>query len=280
MTHCGGAASIGRLRVVGLLLLGLPVAACVTSSFVPSRVATGPLRAASLDEVLAAYDGYCNAIETLSASGDLDVRDLGAGKAYKLGVRLVARRGGHLYLKGSVAVITALEVVADGERFWFQVPSKKTVWTGAAAGAATSEAGTDQAPYYALRPMDVTEALLPEPLTPGPDEWLILEADQQAFSLTLARAPDGRGTAQRRVWLARDTLLPLRARRFDERGDVVSEVGFGGFRDGLPRFVQVERPGERYQASFSFSRLEANLTVPERAFVPRLPEGYRVVEVR
>ena len=230
--------------------------------------------------MLAAYDGYCRKLETLSASGDLDVRDVRAGKAHSLGVRLVATRGGRLYLKGSVAVITALEVVADGARFWFQVPSKKTVWTGAAGAVASREAGTEQAPYYALRPADVTSALLPEPLAPGPEDGLVLEADAQTFSLTLAHLSSGRGAARRRVWLSRETLLPIRTRSFDGQGDVQSEVTVGAWQDGLPRWIQLSRPADGYQASFRLSKVELNVAVPERAFAPRTPEDYKVVEVR
>ena len=93
----------------------------------------------------------------------------------------MAARGGRLYLKGSVAVVTALEVVADGERFWFQVPSQKTVWTGAAAAAAPRGRGDEQAPYYALRPADVTSPSCPSRWRPAPARPSLLEADRETF---------------------------------------------------------------------------------------------------
>ncbi len=263
-----------------LLLLGsLGPAACARARVAPPKVKAAALRAATLDEVLAAYDGYCKGIETLSASGDLDLRDARAGKSHKVGVRLVAARGGRLYLKGSVAVVTALEVVADGSRFWFQVPSKKTVWTGAADAAASPEVGTDQAPYYALRPADVTTALIPEPLAPGKGDALVMEADAQSFSLALSHLVDGRGVVLRRIILGRDTLRPARVRSYDAHGDVVSEVSLAGWEGSLPRSVQIARPGDGYLASFSFSKIEANVAVPERAFAPRTPGDYKVVEL-
>jgi hypothetical protein len=91
-----------------------------------------------------------------------------------------------------------VEVVSNGERFWFQVPSKKTVWTGAATGEAR-DAGTDDAPYQAIRPSDITSALLPEPLAPRDGETLLLDADRESFTLTLAAPAQGRGVARRRV---------------------------------------------------------------------------------
>src|SRR6185295_6527366 len=175
-----------------LPILGLGAVACTAARPAPPAAPLKPLRMATLDEVLAAYDSYCESGTTLSASGNLDVRDRRTGKGRTLGVRVIATRGGRLYLKGSVSVITAVEVVSNGERFWFQVPSKKTVWTGAAAGEAR-DAGTDDAPYQAIRPADITSALLPEPLTPREGETVLLDADRDAFTLTLAAPAQGRG---------------------------------------------------------------------------------------
>jgi outer membrane lipoprotein-sorting protein len=261
------------------LVLGLGAAACTGSRPAPPGVPLKPLRAATLEQVLAAYDAYCESGTTVSASGDVDLRDRRAGKGRTLGVRVVATRGGKLYLKGSVAVITAVEVVSDGDRFWFQVPSKKTVWTGAASGEAR-EAGTDDAPYQAIRPSDVVSALLPDRLAPGAGETLLLEGDREAFTLTLAAPTDGRGVARRRVSLDRDTLQPVRLRRYDARGDVDTDVTLSGWTAGEPRQVEIRRPVQGYEAAFRFDKFERNVPAPERAFVPRTPEGYAVVEVR
>jgi outer membrane lipoprotein-sorting protein len=236
-----------------------------------------PLRAATLEEVVAAYDGYCKGIRSVSASGDLDVRDYRAGQGRRLGVRLVATRGGHLYLKASVAVMTALEVVADGERFWFQLPGKKTTWTGRSDVPPRVE--DDQAPYYVLRPADLTSALLLEPLEPRATDMLVLEGDREAFSVTLSRGDGTRAVARRRIWLDRETLLPLRTRTYDERGDVLNEVRLGDWLGRAARRIVVSRPAQGYEAAFAFERVETNVSIPGRAFVPRIPQGYQIIEV-
>jgi outer membrane lipoprotein-sorting protein len=278
LTLRGPAASIA-LRIV-LPILGLGAGACSAKATpAPVAVPLKPLRAASLDEVLAAYESYCESGKTLSASGDLDVRDRRTGRARTLGVRLVATRGGRLYLKGTIAVITAMEVVADGQRFWFQVPSKKTVWTGAAAGEAR-EAGTDDAPYQALRPSDVTSALLPEPLGPKAGETVLLDADRDSFTLTLAAASQGRGLARRRVSLDRDTLHPVRLRHYDGNGDLETDVALSNWSGADAHQVDIHRPMQGYEATLRLAKVERNVNVPDRAFVPRTPEGYAVVEVR
>jgi hypothetical protein len=272
LTPLGGTASIGG---VGVALVVLAAAGCAVRTATLAPVPARPLRAASLEEVLEAHDAYCKGMDTLSASGDLEVRDLRAGKARKLGARVVAARGGKLYLKASVAVITALEVSADGGRFSFQVPSRKTVWTG--RSDANPEAEDDQAPYYALRPADVTAALLPEPLQPGPDETVLLEGDRDTFTLTAAAA--GRGPARRSVSLDRESLRPVRSRQYDERGDLVSEFAYGDTATRPARRIVISRPREGYEVIFTLDKADLNVAVPARAFLPRTPEGYTVVEV-
>jgi len=241
----------------------------------PTQVLAPP-RVATLEEVRAAYDGYCQGMETVSASGDLDVRDLRTGKSQKLGVRLIAARGGRLYLKGSVAIVTALEVSSDGRRFWFMVPSKRTVWTGVADAAPASERA--EAPYYALRPADVAQAFLPEALRPAPTDALVLEADRSTFSLS--QVPAAGGALRRRVTLERESLLPARIQSYDESGELVSSVRLGAWQDGAPRQVTLERPVEGYVASFSLDKLTRNAAAPERAFQGRTPDGYKLVEVQ
>ena len=265
-----------RGHAAALLLAALAVVACVARPKTITAVPARPLRAATPDEVLSAYEAYAHDSRTLSASGDLEVRDLRAGRARKLGVRLVASRGGKLYLKGSIAVVTALEVVSDGARFWFQVPSRKTVWTGKSGAGHRAEG--DNAPYYALRPSDVNSALLPEPLLPGARDAVVFEADPESFSIALA-PQGGREVVRRRVWLDRETLRPIRLRLYDERGEVVSEARLGGWQAGAPRRIQIDRPAEGYEAVLDLDEVERNVPVPEQAFVPRTPRDYKVEEI-
>jgi len=229
--------------------------------------------------VLAAYDGYCKGIETLSASGELEVRDQRANRTRRLGMRILAGRGGRLYVKGSVAVVTALELVSDGHRFWFQVPSKKTVWTGE-AGADAAPVEGEGVPYRALRPEDVTASLFPEPLDPGEDDDVRLEADPDSFSLSVSRAGERRGMVRRRVWLDRQSLRPVRLRSYDDRGDLERQTVLGAWTDDVPRRIEISRPAQGYQAVMDLEKVQRNPPLPERAFAPRTPEGYSVVEVR
>lgn len=277
MTGQGRAASI--LTVVAASCVFSGQAACVTRTIATPAGSFRPLRAATLEEVVAAYDGFCRRVDTLSATGDLDVRDLRAGKARRIGVRVLAGRGGRLYVKGSVSVVTALEVVADGQRFWFRLPSKKTVWTGEADAMLDESAESDKAPYYALQPADLVSALLPDPLDAAPGEAVVLDGDAQAFGLTVARIEHGHGSARRRILLDRDTLRPSLMRTYDPLGSPLREVRYSDWREGSPRRVVVARPKEGYEAELSLDKVETNVTLPEHAFAERPAKGYKVVEV-
>ena len=125
----------------------------------------------------------------------------------------------------------------------------------------------------------MTSALLPEPLAPAAGETLLFEGDGEAFTVTLAAAAEGRGRARRRVSLDRDTLQPVRLRKYDARGDIDTDVGLT-WTAGQTRAVEIRRPAQGYEAAFRFDKLERNLPAPDRAFVPRTPPGYSVVEVR
>lgn len=271
-----GAAS---LAAVGMTLLW--ISGCASAPRARDADSFPRPRQATPEQVLAAWDDYARAVETLSASGDLTLRDTRRGKSGQLSVRVVAGRGDRLYLKGSVAVVTGVEVSSDGERFWFSVPSKKKVWTGLNGNASQpEEAADDEEPYYALRPVDVSQALLPEPMAPSPGETLVFSGERESFVLTLAGSQGGLVRARRRVWLDRETLLPKRAQRFDADGDLVTDVAWRGWDDGRPRDVTIVRPLEGYLARFLLTRVRTDVDVPERAFTGRTPDGYEVIEVQ
>lgn len=264
------------MKTVFVLLATIGSIACATPS--PRPPAFHPSRRARFEEVLAAYEGYCSRIQTFSGGGDLEVGDLRTGRARKVGVRVVAARDRRLYLKGTVLVVTALELVSNGRRFWLDVPSKRTVWTGPNDAGSEAE-DVEHAPYYALRPSDVTFALLPEPLEAGVNETLVFEAGPDGFSLAVTRVEAGRGVVRRRVWLDRETLRLRRARLCGVNGDTVAEAVFGGWEAGLPRQITVSRPLDGYVAAFRLDKAEANVTVPDRLFEARVPEGFTVKEV-
>ena len=78
----------------------------------------------------------------------------------------------------------------------------------------------------------------------------------------------------------RDTLEPIRLRRYDERGDVETDVTLSAWTAGQPHQIDIRRPAQGYEASLRLDKVERNVPAPERAFAPRTPEGYTVVEVR
>ncbi len=270
--------ALGRLKTALVLLVAVATAGCATTRPIRETAAFRTPRQASLDEALAAYNAYCDGMHTFSGSGELEVRDLRAGRSRKVHARIVAAREGKLYLKGTVLVVTALELVSDGTRFWLEVPSKKAVWTG--PNDAGNQAQDDEhAPYYALRPADMSFALLPDPIRQGGGAVVSFECDRQAFSIGVLRVDGERAVVQRRIWLDRETLSLQRARLYTDGGETLAEAAFGAWTDGVPHQVRISRPIEGYEAVLALDKAETNVDVPDRAFSARIPEGYAVHDV-
>lgn len=255
----------------------LVVSGCMGAPRAIATLPARPPRAASLEEVLAAYERFAQAAASLGGSGELEVRDRRRGESRRFSLRLLAARDGRLYLKASVAVVTALEVVCDGRDFWFQVPSKRTVWTGRADQRPST--GDVREPYEALRPADIVAALLPARLEPALGEVLALEADREAFSVLVARAGPGPVAARQRIWLERESLRPRGLRTYDSQGDLQVEVQWSDWQEGWPRRVELARPLDGYEAGFDFSKVQPGAALPEQAFRPRTPPDYRLVNV-
>ena len=104
--------------------------------------------------------------------------------------------------------------------------------------------------------------------------WRAIARRSRSRSPTAGAAPSGRS-----VRLERAGLHPLGERRFDARGDLVASFAYGAWDGGFPRRIVVGRPNEGYEAEFTLEKAEVNAAVPDRAFVPRVPADYSVVEV-
>src|SRR4030095_13959991 len=94
-----------------------------------------------------------------------------------------------------------------------------------------------------------------------------------------APPPRARGAPRPRVSVDRETLQPVRLRRYDEKGDIETDVTLSAWTEGQPHQVEIRRPVQGYEAALRLDKVERNVPAPERAFVPRTPEGYTVVEV-
>ena len=105
-----------------------------------------------------------------------------------------------------------------------------------------------------------------------------MESDREAFTLILAAPRPWARAAQRSGWSA-PCLRPLGERRYDEEGDLVASFTYGSWEGRYPHRIVVGRPREGYEAEFSFEKADVNVAVPDRAFVPRTPADYKVVEV-
>ena len=246
----------------GLIAVSVAAASCGSSDRELARKRELPEpREASLEEVLAAYDLYCNGIETFKAAGEMELRNTRTGRvrrfrfdvaASREGVRLEQRDGDAGFVLVSADGAFALRSAADGR-----------IWRGAADEPLRS---LRDIPLEALRPTDLASALVPAPLTAQPDEALFMEGERSHFALTLTRRRSGHAVARRQVFLERASLRLQRALSFDADGNLLSEVSWRRWRDGVPREILVTRPLDGTLARLELDRAAPNAPVPPGSF--------------
>jgi len=75
-----------------------------------------------------------------------------------------------------------------------------------------------------------------------------------------------------------DWFWPLGVWRTGPAARAVSRAR-ADWREGFPHRITIARPMDGYVAAFSLESVRLNEPVPGRAFAPRLPDGYEVIEV-
>ncbi len=248
-------------RIVGLIAVTL-AAGCGSSDRDSLRKRElPPPREASLDEVLAAYDSFCDGIETFKAAGHMELRNTRTGRTQRLRFDLVASREGIRLEQrdGDPGIV----LVSGGGRFALQSAADGRTWTGPADEPLPT---LGDVPLEALRASDLESAFVPARLTVKADEALVMEGERSHFALTLTRRRSGHAVARRQVVLERASLRPQRMSSFDAEGELRSGVSWRGWRDGVPREILVTRPLDGTLARFELDEAEPNAPVPPGSF--------------
>jgi hypothetical protein len=246
----------------GLIAVSVAAAGCGSSDreLLRKRELPEP-REASLEEVLAAYDLYCDGIETFKAAGEMELRNTRTGRAHRFRFDLLASREG-VRLEQRDAD-TGFVLVSDDGAFALQSRADGRTWRGAADEPLPS---LSDIPLEALRPSDLATAFVPAALTAQSDEALFMEGERSRFALTLTRRRSGHGVAHRQVFLERASLRLQRVLSFDADGNLRSEVSWHRWRDGVPREILVTRPLDGTLARLELDRAAPNAPVAPGSF--------------
>ena len=272
------------LLVLWLSALAL-LPACVSRTRVIARQGARPqqpLLEASKEDLLRRIAVYYETIRTLSLTVDM-IPTLGSAKQGKLteyrDVRgyLLYRRPAELRLIGLYPVFRAkaFDMATDGERRRLFVPSRNRFLEGRDVPAPPSRKKLEN-----LRPHHFLQALVVRPPIPGEESPMLHSLTDEVratYVLDLVGANASELRLRRQIWFDRLTLLVSRQLIFDEKGEILTDARYSGWRREndveFPRQIEIQRPPDEYGVLLRVTKLEINPPLRDSQFVLDRPEG-------
>ncbi|MBI3666386.1 MAG: DUF4292 domain-containing protein [Acidobacteria bacterium] len=248
-----------------------------------------PLLTAGLDQLAETIKQRYEAIETLSATVDLEPSILSPSKSeiaeYK-DVRgfILFRKSAWIRVIAQYPVVrgTAFDMVSDGATFRLLLPSRNLFLTGLNAIAKPSPRKLEN-----LRPQHLLDALLVRPPDPSTEEAVLenwTDATHASYIVhILGRDSAGRLHLARRLWFDRASLELVRQQVFNGGGDLVTDARYEGWeRHGgimFPALLIISRPQDEYELSIHFLKTGFNEPMGEEKFDLQPPPGVKVQKV-
>jgi len=253
----------------------------------PARTHAG-LLTAGLDQLAETIQQRYQAIETLSATVDLEPTLISASKGEIADFKDV--RGYILFRKPAwIRVValypivrgTALDMVSDGENFRLHLPAKSLFLIGPNRQERRSPRKLEN-----LRPQHLLEALLIRPPENGEQAMIENWSDDSGSSYlihVIRTAPGGRPRLARKIWFDRVSIEITRQQVFEDNGEVATDARYAGWeRHGaasFPSYILLARPKDGYELAIRFLKTALNDPLGEDKFHLPEPPGVKVQRV-
>lgn len=248
-----------------------------------TSAATQKLLGADKEALLRIMGSESELIDTLSATVDM-VPALGSANKGKITeykdflAYIRYRKPADIRIIGLYPVVrsTAFDMAANGAEFRLYLPSKNRFIEG------RNEPATKLSPSKLenLRPGVFLNALFIQP--PGPKETAFptdFTDEDNAFYILhiLDTGPDGQARVARDVWFDRLNLHIVRQMSFDEKGEILTDVRYSGWKNhngvAFPKVIDINRPQDEYGVVITLEKAEINKPINDDQFVLRQPEG-------
>jgi len=283
-----------------VVLLALPATGCLLRSH---RVEHAPLsnfvlQTATVAELVNQVNLQATQIKSLSATVDI-ATSVGGTKTGKVTeyqeIRgyILVRQPELLRMTGLLPVVRtrAFDMVSNGSDFRLYIPQKNKLYVG--KNDLESSGGTG---LTGMRPHIIYNALMLNDINPQ-DDIAVLEsgleivtdsrskkkAQQPDYRLDVLHRDAGGWFLERKLYFSRSDLKPRRQRVYDTKGEVVSDIQYGQWKQfgsfWFPSVIEIERPVEEYRITIGMVKLDLNQPLTDKQFDLALPEGIPVVQV-
>lgn len=290
---------LSKARFLVLMAAFLPLTGCLfRSRKVERQYSTAPLKSATQEQLIEELNSQAEKIKSLQATVDIDASVGGANQGkvtdyQEIRGYVLARKPAMLRMVGLLPVVRnrAFDMVSDGKLFKLWIPPKNRFVTG----RNDVEVNNPKVPLESVRPHNIYEALLINPIEPGKEiavfengfETVLDEkkhkVQQPAYELLIIRQEEKGWFLARKIVFSRTDLQPHRQLIYDEKGDLVTDVRYERYadHDGIwyPGQTEIWRPKEEYDITLNVVKLELNKPLSDDQFQLPQPPGAEVVHL-
>ena len=277
----------------------LPTTGCLFRTRpVEERYSHDPLRESTQSALIDSIQRQAEKIRSLKATVDIDTSAGGAKKGHVTDYKeirgyVLVRQPAMLHMIGLLPIVrtTAFDMVSNGQEFKLWIPPKNRF----VVGRNDVETHNADQPMESIRPQDIYDALLVQPIDPE-HEIAVLENSyeilhdakgnrvlQEDYELTVIRKKgENGGELSRKIVFSRTDLQPHRQYLY-EGGKLVTDARYADYKDydgvSFPSRIEIARPQEEYDIKLNILKLEMNQQLRDDQFALEQPAGAEVVHL-
>ncbi len=290
-----------RHRVLLIWALVLPLTGCLFRSHkIEQHVSNAPLKSATQQELVAWLNSEAARINTMNATVDI-AADVGGEKKGKVTqyqeIRgyILVRRPEMLRMIGLMPIVRnrAFDMVSNGQDFKLWIPPKNKFYVGNDKEDTSNSSGS---PLEKLRPKIIYDALLLRQIG-GQDELAVLDngtetvtdpkskkkVDQPDYELLIIERDQVGWYLSRKFVFNRTNLQPDRQIIYDKKGNIVTDVKYGEFKDyggvPFPSAMEIKRPEEEYTITIGLVKATINQPMTDEQFALVQPQGSQLIRL-
>jgi len=277
----------------------LPTTGCLFRTRpVEERYSPAALRESTQSALIDSIQQQAEKIRSLKATVDIDTSAGGAKKGHVTDYKeirgyVLVRQPAMLHMIGLLPILrtTAFDMVSNGQEFKLWIPPKNRF----VVGRNDVETHNADQPMESIRPQDIYDALLVQPIDPE-HEIAVLENSyeilhdakgnrvlQEDYELTVIRKKgENGGELSRKIVFSRTDLQPHRQYLY-ENGKLVTDARYADYKDydgvSFPSRIEIARPQEEYDIKLNILKLEMNQQLRDDQFALEQPAGAEVVHL-
>jgi outer membrane lipoprotein-sorting protein len=279
----------GKGWLLALFALALSGCAVRKTVKVSPVAAAPPAEAASLPDLIASINAQSKAIQTMTATVDLEPT---AGSVYSGIIKeyhdvksyILVQRPAMIRMVGQAPVVRTdiFDMASDGDEFWLFVPSKHKFIVGKTGMQRPAKNALEN-----LRPQHILEALLVPPVDADSERTFRYEAEEGTRRYyivgVLDKGSEGDLNLKRQIWFDREDLRIDRVQFYGPQGVYVEGVQYAAYQDfqgvRYPTRITLTRPVEDYALSINLQKVTFNQPIAPEKFELKQPQGVERVEL-